>query len=139
MDVLEQLHNELLEARANGATNQDIAEKGGISRSHINAVLNGSHEIIGSLKFATVLRLFPIITNLLTEYYQRKGTIGSPSVSGNGNAVATHNSTATVSTLPASDARLDTLMAQILDSQMCDTCKLIALNFILKEKQAENK
>ena len=119
LELLEKMHEELLRERGRGATNNEMAKRAGISQPHINFLLNSEAVNLGSLKFNTVLRLFPRITEQIERYYAvaKADDHSVAEVVGTGYAEANHNSRATVSNIPA-DARFDAALDSILEDQV---------------------
>lgn len=135
MAITEKLQQRLRQWREAGMTNQEIGDRAGISHAHANRLLNGSSDTIGSLKFATVLLLFPDLQRLVGDYLDGKAVPLASArddsvaeVVGTGRAEADHNSRATVTN---ADGRLDIALDAILeDAKMCDACKMAAIRHI---------
>lgn len=79
MGIYENLQSEFKQNRADGLTNERIGEKYGISHSHANRLLNGDPAQFGSLKFSTILRMFPRVRRLLEGDAQTISISNSPS------------------------------------------------------------
>lgn len=132
LELLEKMHDELLKERGRGVTNNEMAKRAGISQPHINFLLNSEAINLGSLKFNTVLRLFPRIAEQIERYYAvaKADDHSVAEVVGTGYAEANNNSRATVSN-PQTDTRFDALEGAILDDpKICDACKVATLRHI---------
>ena len=117
MGIYENLQSEFKQNRADGLTNERIGEKYGISHSHANRLLNGDPAQFGSLKFSTILRMFPRVRRLL------EGDAQTISISNSPSSAAAINGTANAGGLDA--------VAEIMRSDMCAECKVKAYNAIM--------
>ena len=136
MSINETLQQRIRNWRESGMTNQEIADKASISHSHANRLLNGSSENIGSLKFNTVLTLFPDIQEAIAKHLNLPN---ATNVNDAGTATATDGSAASIN----GDATVNNaplppdfgeIMPEIMASDMCDACKVKAFNIVAKFK-----
>ncbi len=131
-----QLLDAILQAeRKNGKTNQELAEKAGCSHQHINDLLNHKKNVrIETLKFGTILRLFPELQKVIEDYLEHHTLAGakdgkisqnnSPGAAASigGDAVASSDST----------LRAHLLTAILDDDTICDKCKVKVLKLLKK-------
>ena len=117
----EELQTRLKKRRSDGLTNERIGEKYGISHSHANRLLNGDPAQFGSLKFATILRMFPRVRRLL------EGDAQSISISNSPSSAAAINGT-------ASAGGAEGAIARIMASDMCAECKVKAYNILASRR-----
>lgn len=128
MTLIEFLHNQIKAMRdEKRMTNEEIAKICGLSRQHVNYILNGPSERVASLKFASILNIFPEITDTLAKHYRLEG-----------NAVAIDHSAAsvnghvTVNNSPLDPRILDAIDLVLDEPEMCETCKAAAIRCIRK-------
>ena len=87
-NIYTELQEILKKERGNGLTNQQIADKYGVSQSQANRLLNDPSSVIGSLSFAAVLRMFPRVRRLLDGDTASISIANSPSAAAAINGVA---------------------------------------------------
>lgn len=127
MDEFYQILQELLrQKRAEGQTNQCIADVANTSQQHINRLLNGDAAKFGKLKFETLLRLFPAFFAPCIS-----GGVKTTLTNSNGNAIA-NNGTAIVSQLDGAFHKEQVVTAILNDDKICDTCKVRVLKILQK-------
>ena len=125
MDEYYHLLQDLLkQRRAEGQTNQQMADVADTSHQHINRLLNGKPEQFGKVKLETLLRLFPSFFAPCLS-----GGVKTTLTNSNGNAIA-NNGTAIVS--PQDDLlKKEQLVTAILnDDGICDACKVRVLKLL---------
>ena len=129
MTLIDFLNHLLQEERKHGATNRQMADRAGISQQHMNCILNGKRDL-GGVSFEVMMRLFPKLERILIENLHIQDT-HSQAITGNGNIVANHNSTATANY--PSTALLDAALDYVLeDPELCEKCRMAAIRCIRK-------
>lgn len=132
MRLLELLDAILQEERKLGKTNEELASKAGCSHQHINDLLNHKKNVrIETLKFGTILRLFPELQHVIEEYLVHHTFVGTQTNIGghaaNGNNIHIEGAVIT------SNANLSSIASAILnDDSICDTCKIKVLKLLQK-------
>ncbi len=121
------LQQKLRDERNSGETNQTMADKAGISQSHMNRLLNGDAGQIGSLKFDTVLKLFPEIKTILERELGGQGAHQTASANGDGAAASVGGIAIAGGAIPDYQRVMNTI---IDDQTICDTCKIRVLKII---------
>ena len=129
MRLLELLDAILQEERKQGRTNEEFAEKAGCSHQHINDLLNHKKNVrIETLKFGTILRLFPELQPVIEEYLLHHTFIGAQTNIGhaaNGNNIHIEGAVTT------SNANLNNISSAILNyDSICDACKVKVLKLL---------
>ena len=125
MTIFEQLQSILKAQRAHGTTNQEIAERVGLSQAHVNRLLNGSPNVIASVKFGTILKLFPGIICLKEPNDGQISQNNSPGAAASigGDAVATFSAKSSVK---------QELLSMILDNNELDDASKVKFLKVLK-------
>ena len=125
MTIFEQLQAILRKERDSGSTNQSIGDRVGLSHAHINRLLNGSADRIESLKFGTVLKLFPGLIRIV----DKDGQISQTNSPG---AVVAIGENSIANTKSNDNIKLNNqLMSNILnDDEICDSCKVRILKIL---------
>ena len=131
MTLTQILDAKLQEQRKAGKTNKEMAELAGCSQQHMNDLLNHKKNVkIETLKFGTILRLFPQIQQVLEDYFTQHQGGSSVSVNGNGSAAAV-NGNATAAPVTLTDVHLEDKRDTILDDDgICDACKVRVLKIL---------
>ncbi len=134
MRLLQLLDAILQTERKNGKTNQELAEKAGCSQQHINDLLNHKKNVrIETLKFGTILRLFPELQQVIEDYLEHHTLAGAQTSIGhaaNGNNIHIEGAVTT------SALNLGEISAAVLNNdKICDSCKVQILKIIQKHQK----
>lgn len=118
--ILDYIHDAY---HSNGATQEEIAKLLGVSQAHICRLMSGKSEV-GSLSIKAINRIFPKATLNID---------GSPTVSGVGNFVGSHNSDIAIhaSSTSCSD-KMNAIKNAILDSETLNPESKIEVLKIIK-------
>ena len=139
MKLLQLLDSILQAERKNGKTNQELAEKAGCSQQHINDLLNHKKNVrIETMKFGTVLRLFPDLQRVIEDYLTQNTLTGAKdsqiSQSNSPGAAASIGGDAIA--YPADVNLRAKLQSAVLDDDgICDACKVRVLKIIQHHKK----
>lgn len=117
MDLFDELLQRLRSERAQGVTNREMAERAGLSQQHINGILNGKRPLKG-MSIESIIRLFPGLKITLDKSAMNLGNVRD------GVGAAAGPVTLTVN--PTSEADLTAAADRIMESDMCDACKVKA-------------
>ena len=137
MKIEEQLLKALLSFREQGLTNEQIAARASekIRQQQVNKLLNGQQSI-SKTQFSTVLALFPEVRRVLEEHFckgEGANTSVGHAVNGNSNHVEgniTTNAASQADIAAAVDSALAHAADAVMQSSMCDACKLLAYPLI---------
>jgi len=123
MDIFQYFQQRLRELRDSGLTNREIAEKAGVTHSHINRMLNKDTSFIETVGLRTLVRLFPDIFEMILCQSGQTAIAngGSVAINGNNNIVAT---------LAAEKQRFANEVLD--DDKMCAECKVRVLQMLKK-------
>ena len=117
MTVEEFLDAILQEERKQGVTNREMAERAGISQAQINRILNHKQPL-GGMSLNTILRLFPKLNAYIEHSVVNTGNVRDGVGAAAGPVTLTVNHT--------SEADLTAAADRIMESDMCDACKVKA-------------
>ena len=122
--LYDEIRNALKQKMAEGMTQDELAKKAGVSRSHICHLKNGSRSI-GGISLETLLKLFPHATIHLNG-----DTISGTATSTNGIAVVGNHFSGSVAHTPECKEKLDAISGAVLDPDIPDDAKIKVLKII---------
>lgn len=118
MDIFKKLQAELRRMRSEGATNEELGRRAGVSHAHINRLLNGDSEKFEKLSLGTALRLFPDLARLLEDSGRITQTVTN---------VRDSKISQTATTSPGLSSLADSVLCA---DGLCDSCRVRVLRLI---------